>query len=339
MSLIGKTVLVTGADGFIGSHLVEALVESGANVRAMAWYNSLNHAGWLETIAPETKAKIEIIFADIRDAAMVNRAVEGCDIVFHLAALIAIPYSYDAPDSYIATNVTGTLNILQAVKQYNVKRLIHTSTSEVYGSAQSIPIHETHPLSAQSPYAASKIAADQLAQSYYCSYDLPVVTIRPFNTYGPRQSARAVIPSIIIQLAHTQTRTLKLGALHPTRDFSYVADTVQGFIAASCAPLDSVVGETINLGSQFEVSIEQTVNLIVERMNVAVTIETESTRLRPDKSEVQRLFANTEKAKSLLPWMPEYQGLSGFESGLDETIDWFSDENNLKHYNASFYHK
>lgn len=339
MDLKGKKVLVTGADGFIGSHLVHALVEAGADVKAMVLYNTLNRRGWLEDLPADIQAACDVSFGDIRDQHYVMHAMEGCDIVFHLAALIAIPYSYQAPESYIATNMQGTHNLLQAAKAHGVTRFIHTSTSEVYGTAQQVPIPETHRLHAQSPYAASKIGADQMVQAFYCSYDLPVVTIRPFNTYGPRQSARAVIPSIIIQLAHQKKSVLKLGALTPTRDFSYVEDTVSGFIAAAKAPLGTIKGETINLGSQFEISIEETVALIVEAMQSTVTIETEDARLRPEKSEVQRLFADTQKAQTLLPWSPQYTQREGFERGLEKTIAWFSQPENLAFYHRTHYHQ
>ena len=273
-----KKILVTGADGFIGSHLVESLVRLGFNVKAFTLYNSFNKWGWLDSLDNSVLSEIDVFSGDIRDPYGVKNAMEGCDTVLHLAALIAIPYSYHSPDTYIDTNIKGTLNVLQAARSLNVERIIHTSTSEVYGTARFVPITEEHPLQGQSPYSASKIGADQLAYSFYTSFELPVITIRPFNTYGPRQSARAVIPTIITQIANG-LEVLKLGSIHPTRDFSYVQDTVDGFIAALKA--ENAFGETINLGSNFEISIGDTVNVIAELMNKSITIETEDKRLRP----------------------------------------------------------
>ncbi len=327
-------ILVTGADGFIGSHLVEALVERGYPVKAFVLYNSFNNWGWLDTVSPEILANVEIFSGDVRDPFGVKTAMQGCEAVLHLAALIAIPYSYHSPDTYVDTNIKGTLHILQAARELGLHKVIHTSTSEVYGTARFVPITEEHPLQGQSPYSATKIAADQLAFSYYTSFNVPVTIIRPFNTYGPRQSARAVIPTIITQIANGQ-RTLKLGALHPTRDFNFVKDTVNGFIAA----LESAqgAGEVINLGSNYEISIGDTVKLIAEVMNADVEITEESARLRPEKSEVERLWADNRKAKQLLNWQPEYATREGFKRGLQQTADWFTQAHNLKAYKSNIY--
>jgi dTDP-glucose 4,6-dehydratase len=329
-----KTVLVTGADGFIGSHLTEALVRHGFNVRAFVYYNSFNSWGWLENCADDTKGQFEVFPGDIRDPYGVKEAMKGCDAVLHLAALIAIPFSYNSPDAYVDTNIKGTLNVLQAARELGVKRIIHTSTSEVYGTAQFVPITEEHPLQGQSPYSATKIAADQLAFSFFTSFDVPVVTIRPFNTYGPRQSARAVIPTIITQIANG-AKEIQLGAVSPTRDFSYVQDTVNGFLAA----LNSTngIGQVINLGSNFEISIGETVALIAEGMNTKVEIVTSQERLRPDNSEVERLWADNSKAKELFGWQPSYSGYDGFRRGLAETIAWFDQSENLRTYKSDIY--
>lgn len=329
-----KKILVTGADGFIGSHLVESLVHLGYNVKAFTLYNSFNKWGWLDSLDKSVLSEIDVFSGDIRDPYGVKNAMEGCDTVLHLAALIAIPYSYHSPDTYIDTNIKGTLNVLQAARSLNVERIIHTSTSEVYGTARFVPITEEHPLQGQSPYSASKIGADQLAYSFYTSFELPVITIRPFNTYGPRQSARAVIPTIITQLANGLD-VLKLGSIHPTRDFNYVQDTVDGFIAALKA--ENAFGETINLGSNFEISIGDTVNVIAELMNKSITIETEDKRLRPKDSEVERLWADNKKAADLLHWKPKYGGLEGFKAGLSKTIEWFSKPENLSNYKSDIY--
>lgn len=327
-------VLITGADGFIGSHLTEALVRQGHAVRAFVLYNSFNSWGWLDNCAPDVAGKFEVFAGDIRDPYGVKSALNGCDAVLHLAALIAIPYSYHSPETYVDTNVKGTLNVLQAARELGVQRMVHTSTSEVYGTAQFVPITETHPLNAQSPYSATKIAADQLAHSFYTSFGLPVVIVRPFNTYGPRQSARAVIPTIIAQIAKGQRR-VKLGAVSPTRDFSFVADTVAGFIAA----LDSGngLGEVVNLGSNFEISIGDTAKLIAESMNAEIEVITDETRLRPELSEVERLWADTSKAKHLFGWQPNYGSRDGFGRGLIETIKWFSEPANIRSYKADIY--
>lgn len=327
-------ILVTGADGFIGSHLTEALVRSGHNVKAFVLYNSFNSWGWLDNCAEDVKGRFEVFAGDIRDPYGVRAAMQGCDAVLHLAALIAIPYSYHSPDTYVDTNVKGTLNIVQAARDLGVKKVIHTSTSEVYGTARFVPITEDHPLQGQSPYSASKIGADQIAMSFYTSFNIPVGIIRPFNTYGPRQSARAVIPTIITQIAGG-LRKLKLGSLHPTRDFSFVTDTVSGFIAGLDS--DKAIGEVINLGSNFEISVGDTVKSIGKLMQVEIEIETEDQRLRPEKSEVERLWASNEKAKTLLNWKPEFGGLEGFHKGLENTIQWFQVKQNLARYKQGRY--
>jgi len=329
-----KKILVTGADGFIGSHLVESLVNQGYKVKAFVLYNSFNKWGWLDSLDKSVLSEIEVFAGDIRDPYGVKNAMEGCDAVLHLAALIAIPYSYHSPDTYIDTNIKGTLNILQAAKELKVKRVIHTSTSEVYGTARFVPITEEHPLQGQSPYSASKIGADQLAFSFYASFELPIVTIRPFNTYGPRQSARAVIPTIITQLANG-VESLKLGSVHPTRDFNYVQDTVDGFIAALKA--ENIEGETINIGSNFEISVGDTAKVIAELMHKNISIEMDDVRLRPKDSEVERLWAENKKALEILHWKPNHAGLEGFKTGLSKTIEWFSKPENLSNYKSHIY--
>ncbi|QNB47015.1 SDR family NAD(P)-dependent oxidoreductase [Thermanaerosceptrum fracticalcis] len=334
MKSVQKKVLVTGADGFIGSHLTEKLVEKGYNVRAFVLYNSFNSWGWLDYTQAGIKKEIEIFAGDIRDPHGVKKAMEGCELVFHLAALIAIPYSYHSPDTYVDTNIKGTLNILQAARELGVEKLVHTSTSEVYGTARFVPITEDHPLQGQSPYAASKIGADQMALSFHRSFNLPVSIIRPFNTYGPRQSARAIIPTIITQIASGQRR-LKLGSLHPTRDFNYVKDTVAGFIAVAESSLS--IGEVINIGSNYEISIGDTVQLIAEVMGTQVEVETDAERLRPENSEVERLWADNARAKQLLNWQPLYSGREGLKRGLTETALWFTNPENLRHYKADRY--
>lgn len=329
-----KTLLVTGADGFIGSHLTEALVLAGHKVRAFALYNSFNNWGWLEHCPPAIKGQFEVFAGDIRDPYGVKEAMKGCDAVLHLAALIAIPYSYHSPETYVDTNVKGTLNVLQAARELGVGRVIHTSTSEVYGSAQVLPIAEDHPLRGQSPYAATKIAADQLAYSFYASFGLPVVTVRPFNTYGPRQSARAVIPTIITQIANGEKR-IKLGATTPTRDFNYVLDTVAGFMAVLNSDLG--LGETVNLGSNFEISIGETAQMIAEVMGVSIEIVADGERMRPATSEVDRLRADNSKAARLFSWHPNYAGREGLRRGLIETAEWFGKGENLSAYKAEIY--
>ncbi len=334
MDLQHKRILVVGADGFIGSHLTEDLVRRGHNVKGFVLYNSFNSWGWLDHAEPDIKNNLEVFAGDVRDPYGVREAMKGCDVVLHLAALIAIPYSYHSPDTYIDTNVKGTLNILQAARDLGIDKVVHTSTSEVYGTARFVPITEDHPLQGQSPYSASKIGADQIAMSFYHSFDTPVAIIRPFNTYGPRQSARAVIPTVITQIASGK-REIKLGSLHPTRDFNYVADTVRGFIAV--AESERSVGEVVNIGSNFEISIGDTVNLIAEIMGTDIQIKTDDQRLRPEKSEVERLWADNTKARTLLGWEPLYAGRAGFKRGLEKTVEWFTDKNNLKQYKANVY--
>jgi NAD dependent epimerase/dehydratase len=323
-----KKVLVTGADGFIGSHLVETLVKAGVEVRALCQYNSFSSWGWLDRSVHA--ADIEVVLGDVRDPDQMRKIVAGVDTVFHLAALIAIPYSYQAPSSYIGTNVSGTLHLLQAALDSGVERFIQTSTSEVYGTARFVPISEDHPLQAQSPYSASKIASDALAYSFYSSFGLPVVIARPFNTYGPRQSARAVIPTVITQLL-TGKRTLRLGALTPTRDFNFVKDTCDGFVALarSC----QVAGKTVNIGSGVEISIGDTVDLIARILGVDVQIECDEQRLRPANSEVDRLCCDSRLMAELTEFQPGYT----LEQGLRETIDWLRIPNNLSRYKADIF--
>jgi dTDP-glucose 4,6-dehydratase len=335
-----KKVLVTGADGFIGSHLTEALVRAGYEVRAFVLYNSFNSWGWLDHCAGDVRGGFEVFAGDIRDPHGVRTAVRGCDTVLHLAALIAIPYSYHSPDTYVDTNVKGTLNVVQAARETDVEKVVVTSTSEVYGTARFVPITEDHPLQGQSPYSASKIGADQIALSFYTTFNTPVAVLRPFNTYGPRQSARAVIPTIITQLADG-ARTIKLGALSPTRDFSFVSDTVKGFIAAAECPQS--IGQVINVGSGFEVSIGDTARTILELWNAwhgdgcDATVETDEQRLRPENSEVERLCASADKARALLGWKPTFGGMEGFRRGLERTIEWFADPANRVAYKSSTY--
>jgi NAD dependent epimerase/dehydratase len=332
--MINKRILLTGADGFIGSHLTEALVRAGYSTRAFVHYNSFNSWGWLDHCGADVVGQFEVFAGDIRDPSGVRNAMQGCDIVLHLAALIAIPYSYHSPDTYVDTNVKGTLNLLQAARDLNVSRIVHTSTSEVYGTARFVPITEEHPLQGQSPYSATKIAADQLAYSFYASFGLPVVTVRPFNTYGPRQSARAVIPTIITQIA-SGNRRIKLGATSPTRDFNYVADTVAGFVYAMES--HEGIGEVINLGSNYEISVGETARLVAEIMKVDIEIESDEARLRPANSEVERLWADNSKAADILNWTPKYAGLEGLRGGLQKTVDWFSDPSNLMRYKVGSY--
>jgi NAD dependent epimerase/dehydratase len=327
-------ILITGADGFIGSHLTESLVREGYSVRAFVMYNSFNSWGWLDHASAEIKKNIEVFAGDIRDPHGVYEAMRVCDAVLHLAALIAIPYSYHSPDTYIDTNVKGTLNVLQAARQLGVKRVIHTSTSEVYGTARFAPITEEHPLQGQSPYSASKIGADQLAYSFYSSFDLPVVIARPFNTYGPRQSARAVIPTVITQIANG-AKQIKLGATTPTRDFSYVQDTVDAFIATLNS--DKGLGEVVNFGSNFEISISDVAALIAEKMNVKIDIASDTERMRPVNSEVERLWADNSKVRDLFGWSPKYAGRDGLARGLQETINWFTQPENLQRYKSDIY--
>ena len=329
-----STILITGADGFIGSHLAETLVRQGHKIRAFVLYNSFNSWGWLDKCSDDVKGQFEVFPGDIRDPHGVKEAMKGCDIVLHLAALIAIPYSYHSPDTYVDTNIKGTLNVLQAARELGVSRVIHTSTSEVYGTACFVPITEEHPLQGQSPYSATKIAADQLAYSFYTSFGLPVVIARPFNTYGPRQSARAVIPTIITQIANGE-RQIKLGAVSPTRDFNFVKDTVGGFIAAMNS--NKGLGEVVNFGSNFEISIGDTAKLIAEAMNAEIEIITDESRLRPKDSEVERLWADNAKAIQLFDWNPSYGGRDGFKRGLAETAEWFTQGENLRMYKSNIF--
>lgn len=331
--VIKKKILVTGADGFIGSHLTESLVRSGYDVRAFVLYNSFNSWGWLDEASLDIRRSLDVFSGDIRDPYGVRKAMEGCDTVLHLAALIAIPYSYHSPDTYVDTNIKGTLNVVQAARDFGVK-VVHTSTSEVYGTALTVPISEAHPLQGQSPYSASKIGADQLALSFYSSFETPVTVLRPFNTYGPRQSARAVIPSIITQIA-SGVRELKLGALHPTRDFNFVKDTVSAFEKIMFC--EAAVGTVVNAGSGFEISIGDTVKMIADLMGTDVSIKTDEQRLRPEKSEVERLLADNSRLKSLTDWSPQYGSLQGMRQGLMETIEWFSNPTNLAKYKADRY--
>jgi NAD dependent epimerase/dehydratase len=325
-----KKILITGADGFIGSHLTEALVNYGYNVRAFVYYNSFNSYGWLETVPNEIKNKIEFFSGDIRDPNGVREAMKDIEIVFHLAALIAIPFSYHSPDSYIDTNVKGTLNIIQAARDNNVKRVLVTSTSEVYGTAQFVPITELHPKQPQSPYSASKIGADAIADSFYRSFDLPLTIVRPFNTFGPRQSARAVIPTIISQLLNG-AQEIKLGDVTPTRDLLYVKDTVNGFL--KIAQCDALIGQEVNIATQSEISVGDLAQNLINQINPSAKIITDSVRLRPEKSEVFRLFGSNQKLKSFTDWSPKYT----LTEGLNETIEWFSKKENLQQYKSDIY--
>ena len=328
MELKNKKVLVTGADGFIGSHLVEALVKRGADVRALSYYNSFNYRGWLEDI--DCISDIEIISGDVRDPNFCRQLVKDTEVIFHLAALIAIPYSYVAPDSYVDTNVKGTLNICQAAMDSGTKKIIHTSTSEVYGTALSVPISETHPLQPQSPYSASKIGADMIAMSFYHAFNLPVTIARPFNTYGPRQSARAVIPTIISQMASGKNK-ISIGDVKPTRDFTYVTDTANAFIAM--AGNENSVGEVINIGSDMEVSVEEIFLSVKKIMNSDAELIHEAERTRPEKSEVFRLRCDNSKLKKLTGFI---LGIP-FNEGLKKTVEWFCNPENLKKYKTDIY--
>lgn len=330
MRLKGKKVLVSGADGFIGSHLVESLIQEGAEVRAFCYYNSFNSWGWIDSLSPQTKSKISIFTGDIRDPYGVRKAIEGQELVFHLAALIAIPFSYHSPDAYVDTNVKGTLNVLQACRDLGVKRLLVTSTSEVYGTAQYVPIDEKHPRQGQSPYSATKIGADSIAESFYKSFDLPVTIVRPFNTYGPRQSARAIIPTIITQLMSGKTE-IHLGDLRPTRDLVFVKDTARGFIETALC--DELIGQEVNIATSSEISIGELAQNLIELINPNARIMQEEERLRPEKSEVYRLFGSNEKLKSFTGWCPQ----TLLNDGLKETIEWFSNAENLSHYKSDIY--
>lgn len=330
MDLTNQKILVTGADGFIGSHLVEGLLDKGCQIRAFVFYNSFNNWGWLDTFPKEKLDKIEVFAGDIRDPNGVRKAMQGMDMVFHLAALIAIPFSYHSPDSYVDTNIKGTLNVLQAVRDTECKRVLITSTSEVYGTAQYVPIDERHPFQGQSPYSATKIGADRIAESFYRSFNTPVTIVRPFNAYGPRQSARAVIPSIITQLLSGATE-IKLGSIHPTRDFTFVKDTVSGFMAI--AETQATIGEEINIASQQEISIGRLAGEIINQINPAAIIVSDDTRMRPEKSEVERLLGSNEKIRRLTGWQPEYT----LKQGIHETIAWFRDTENLRRYKWDVY--
>jgi len=327
---LSKKVLVTGADGFIGSHLTETLLEEGYDVKAFTYYNSFNSWGWLDTLSKDKLKEIEVFTGDIRDPNGVREAMKGVDEVFHLAALIAIPFSYHSPDSYVDTNIKGTLNVLQAARDLETERILVTSTSEVYGTAQYVPIDELHPYQGQSPYSATKIGADRLAESFYRSFNMPISIVRPFNTYGPRQSARAVIPTIITQLLSGETE-IKLGSLTPTRDFNFVKDTARGFI--EIAKSDRTIGEEINIATQDEISIGRLAEEMIRQINPNAKIVCDDQRLRPDKSEVNRLLGSNEKIKKLTDWSPSYT----FEEGIRETIEWFRKPENLAKYKADIY--
>lgn len=330
MELKGKKVLVTGADGFIGSHLVEELIGRGCKVTAFVYYNSFNSWGWLDTFPKEKLDKIEIFSGDIRDPNGVREAIKDVQIVFHLAALIAIPFSYHSPDSYVDTNVKGTLNVLQACRDANIERLLVTSTSEVYGTALYAPIDEKHPRQGQSPYSATKIGADHMAESFYRSFDLPVTIVRPFNTFGPRQSARAVIPTIITQLLAGK-KEIKLGALSPTRDLLFVKDTAKGF--AEIAISDKVIGEEVQIATNEEISIGELAQNLIDLINPEAKIISDEIRLRPEKSEVNRLIGSNDKISKLTNWTRDHS----LKEGLSETIEWFKDDNNLSKYKADLY--
>lgn len=321
-------ILVTGADGFIGSHLTEELVKRGHDVRAFVYYNSFNSWGWLDSLSSEVLSKIEVFTGDIRDPNGVREAMKGIDVVYHLAALIAIPFSYHSPDTYVDTNIKGTLNVLQAAKELNTSRILITSTSEVYGTAQYVPIDEKHPYQGQSPYSATKIGADRLAESFYRSFNMPITIVRPFNTYGPRQSARAVIPTIITQLL-SGVEEIKLGSLTPTRDFNYVKDTVRGFI--DIAESNNTIGEEINIATQKEISIKELAEELIRQINPKARIVCDDQRLRPELSEVNRLLGSNEKIRRLTGWQPNYS----FEQGLSETIEFF--RSNLDKYKSDIY--
>jgi NAD dependent epimerase/dehydratase len=325
-----KKVLITGADGFIGSHLTELLLEEGYNVKAFCYYNSFNSWGWLDSLSQDKLEQIEIFTGDIRDPNGVKTAMKDVDIVFHLAALIGIPFSYHSPDSYVDTNIKGTLNVLQAARDLELTRVLVTSTSEVYGTAQFVPITEEHPKQGQSPYSATKIGADRIAESFYRSFDLPVTITRPFNTYGPRQSARAVIPTIITQL-HSGKSEIELGDLHPTRDLVYVKDTARGFLEV--AKCDDLIGEEVNIATQNEISIGDLAQEIIDQINPEAEIVQDEDRMRPEKSEVFRLYGSNKKLKNYTGWQPEFS----LQEGIAESIEWYAKEENLKQFKANIY--
>jgi len=329
MPLERSRILVTGADGFIGSHLVERLVRDGHRVRALACYNAFDSRGWLDTAAPEVREALEVVPGDVRDFHSIRDALRDREVVFHLAALIAVPYSYRAPRSYLETNAIGTLHLLEAAREAGVRRFVHTSTSEVYGTAHYAPIDEAHPIAARSPYAASKIAADQLALAFHHTFGLPVCVLRPFNTYGPRQSLRALVPSIIVQLLRGRDE-LELGNLEPTRDFSFVSDVVDGFLAA--APAEGAVGEVIHLGSGFELSVRRVAEIVCDAVGRSARLVGAAERTRPEAGEVKRLVASADKARRLLDWSPRYGGEDGFRRGIARTVAWFSRPENLARY-------
>jgi NAD dependent epimerase/dehydratase len=330
MILKNKKVIITGADGFIGSHLVERLIAEGCQVKVFVYYNSFNSWGWLDSFDKSLLSQIEIFTGDIRDPNGVREAIKGMDVVFHLAALIAIPYSYHSPDSYVDTNIKGTLNVLQACRDFNIEKLLVTSTSEVYGTALYVPIDEKHPKQGQSPYSATKIGADSIAESFYRSFNLPVTIVRPFNTYGPRQSARAVIPTIITQLLNGKEQ-IKLGALHPTRDLLFVKDTANGFV--EIAKSDNTNGHEINIATQSEISIMDLAQTLINLINPKAEIISDEIRLRPEKSEVERLLGSNQKIMELTNWKPNFT----LEQGLQQTIEWFSEKNNLNKYKSDIY--
>lgn len=330
MNLTSKKVFVTGSEGFIGSHLTEELVRVGAEVTALVQYNSFNNWGWLDTLEANIKRNIKIVTGDVREYDGIKKIIKGQDVVFHLAALIAIPFSYFSPMAYVKTNVEGTTNILEACREYEVEKIIHTSTSETYGTAEYVPIDENHPLQGQSPYSASKIGADKIAESYYKSYDLPVAVLRPFNTYGPRQSARAIIPTIISQILKG-SKEIRLGSLTPTRDFNYVKDTVNAFIKV--AEGDKTIGEVINVGSNYEISIGDLSARIIKMLGKNVSIVCDEDRIRPEKSEVNRLWADNTKIRKLTGWTPKYS----LDEGLSITIEWM--KSNLIYYKPEIYNK
>lgn len=330
MNLNSKNVLITGSDGFIGSHLTEELIDKGCNVRAFVYYNSFSSWGWLDNLDKEKLSQIEVVTGDIRDRGSVAKAMEGIDVVFHLAALIGIPYSYDSPESYVGTNITGTLNVLEEAKRLNTERVIATSTSEVYGTARYVPIDEKHPFQGQSPYSATKIGADRMAESYFRSFETPVTIARPFNTYGPRQSARAIIPTIISQLCNGSDE-ISLGSLTPTRDLVYVKDTAKGFI--SIAESDNTIGEEINIATQDEISIGDLAQKLINQIRPSAQIVTDEQRVRPAKSEVERLLGSNAKIKQLTGWEPEWS----FDQGLEPTIKWFQEPTNLAAYKSDIY--